>query len=96
MPRREAAGNSDSDDDGFKIHVFDAADGDIGGVCNDMEILHDGEHRITEHGKTAMLIRHCDDPDVRLFVQEIRTNGIRDAIDDHHSWDTTRCDMVRF
>ena len=96
MPRRRAADSSDSDDDGFKIRAFDAADGDIGGLCDDMEILHDGERRITEHGKIAMLIRHCDDPDVREFVQEIRTNGIKDAIDDHHDWDTTTWDMVRF
>ena len=36
------------------------------------------------------------DSEVRESVQEIRTNGIRDAIDDHHDWDVTTWYMVRF
>ena len=96
MPRRRAADSSGSDDDGFMVRAFDAADGDIGGLCDDMEILHDGERRVTEHGKISMLIRHCDDPDVRELVQDVRTNGVEDAIGDHHDWPQVTWEMVRF
>jgi hypothetical protein len=67
-------------DDDMNVRDFDPDFDDIPDITDDIDVVIDGTMpgMLTEHGKIALLTKHCTNPDVRNEVRSWRTEGYTD------------------